>query len=105
MRGAPSIPRGALPPAPPAEPSGSPPLALGFRRSIWTRRNFLGTTGGLVLGFALPIRRRPCLADAAGPAEPAQVTAFLRIASDDTITVIANHTEMGQGIWTTIPML
>lgn len=72
----------------------------------WTRRGFLGATGGLVLGFALPLRRRPYLADAAAVvAQPAEVTAFLHIGTDDIVTVMANHSEMGQGVWTTIPML
>ncbi len=72
--------------------------------TTWTRRGFLGATGGLVIGFALPIRRRPYLAEAAA-GEPATVTAFLRIGTDDVVTVMANHSEMGQGVWTTIPML
>jgi isoquinoline 1-oxidoreductase beta subunit len=74
--------------------------------TTWTRRGFLGATGGLVIGFAVPTRRRPHLADAATTAaEPAAVTAFLRIGTDDVVTVMANHSEMGQGIWTAIPML
>ncbi|HEX3481390.1 MAG TPA: xanthine dehydrogenase family protein molybdopterin-binding subunit [Kofleriaceae bacterium] len=71
----------------------------------WTRRGFLGATGGLVIGFALPVRRRPYLVEAAVAGEPATVTAFLRIGTDDVVTVMANHSEMGQGVWTTIPML
>lgn len=73
--------------------------------TTWTRRGFLGATGGLVIGFALPVRRRPYLAEAATAGEPATVTAFLRIGTDDVVTVLANHSEMGQGVWTTIPML
>ncbi len=73
--------------------------------SALTRRGFIGATGGgLVLGFALPLKRRAFLVDAA-PAEAAQVTAFLRIAPDDTVTVLLPHSEMGQGIWTSLPML
>jgi isoquinoline 1-oxidoreductase subunit beta len=72
--------------------------------TTWTRRGFLGATGGLVIGFALPVRRRPYLAEAAA-GETATVTAFLRIGTDDVVTVMANHSEMGQGVWTTIPML
>ena len=75
--------------------------------TTWTRRGFLATTGGLVIGFSLPGRRRPYLADAAEAAAgaPAEVTAFLRIGTDGAVTVLANHSEMGQGVWTTIPML
>ena len=31
--------------------------------------------------------------------------AFVRIAPDDTVTVIVNHSEMGQGVYTSLPML
>src|SRR5207247_6335041 len=31
--------------------------------------------------------------------------AFVRIAADERVTVIANHSEMGQGIYTSLPML
>ena len=36
---------------------------------------------------------------------PFAPNAFLRIASDDTVTVIVNHSEMGQGVYTALPML
>ncbi|HEU4730854.1 MAG TPA: molybdopterin cofactor-binding domain-containing protein, partial [Kofleriaceae bacterium] len=75
--------------------------------TTWTRRGFLELAGGLAIGFALPVKRRPYLAEAAGgePAAPAAVNAFLHIGSDDTVTVLVNHSEMGQGIWTSLPML
>src|SRR5262249_59058808 len=31
--------------------------------------------------------------------------AFVQIAPDDTVTIKIAHSEMGQGIWTTLPML
>jgi isoquinoline 1-oxidoreductase beta subunit len=68
------------------------------------RREFIeASAAGLVLGFALPLGRRPGLAEAA-PAD-AQLNLFLRIGVDDTVTVLLNHSEMGQGIWTALPML
>ncbi|MEP6689325.1 MAG: xanthine dehydrogenase family protein molybdopterin-binding subunit, partial [Gemmatimonadales bacterium] len=36
---------------------------------------------------------------------PFAPNAFLRIGSDDTVTVLLSHSEMGQGVWTTLPML
>jgi isoquinoline 1-oxidoreductase beta subunit len=69
-----------------------------------SRRQVLGAAGGLVIGFALPSKRRPLLVEAA-IAEPANMGAFLRIAPDDTVTVLLPHSEMGQGIWTSLPML
>jgi isoquinoline 1-oxidoreductase beta subunit len=74
-----------------------------------SRREFLKygalATGGLVVGFFVPTAFRRALA--ATPAAPAlpPANAFLRIAADDTVTVLLSHSEMGQGIWTTLPML
>ncbi len=75
---------------------------LGF-----SRRRFLQTTGavtgGLVLGFYLPDRSLGRAA-AATP-QPFAPNAFVRIATDDTITVLVNKSEMGQGVYTSLPML
>jgi len=75
------------------------------------RRKFLvasaGATAGLVIGFHVPFAGRFALAQ-----EPANATptlpppnAFLQIAPDGTVSVQLAHSEMGQGIWTTLPML
>lgn len=72
-----------------------------------SRRDFIaaGTlVGGLVIAFFVPGARRYALAQPA-PAPLPPPNAFLRIGSDDTITVMLAHSEMGQGIWTTLPML
>src|SRR4029077_2902365 len=31
--------------------------------------------------------------------------AFVRVGSDDSVTILLAHSEMGQGIWTSLPML
>ena len=75
------------------------------------RRDFLRATalagGGLVIGFLVPGARRFAMAQEATAAAPTTFVpnAFLSIAADDTITVQLAHAEMGQGIWTTLPML
>lgn len=70
-----------------------------------SRRNFLKTSvlagGGLIVGFVLPSASR--LAVAAAPSF--QPNAYLRIASDNTVTVLCGLSEMGQGVHTAIPML
>jgi isoquinoline 1-oxidoreductase beta subunit len=70
------------------------------------RREFLKNsalaTGGLVIAFAVPGAKRFALAQTATAFVP---NAFLRVGSDDSITVLIPHSEMGQGIWTTLPML
>jgi isoquinoline 1-oxidoreductase beta subunit len=77
-----------------------------------SRRDFLKssalTGGGLVIGFAIPLARRFAHAQESATTNSAATftpNAFLRIASDDSITVLLAHSEMGQGIWTTLPML
>src|SRR6266700_743574 len=80
----------------------TPPKSLG-------RREFLKTTatisGGLCIAAYVPelsAGARELAPAGAGVFAP---NAFVRIAPDDTITVIANHSEMGQGVYTSLPML
>jgi isoquinoline 1-oxidoreductase beta subunit len=81
------------------------------RSTSLDRRTFLKTSAGaaaaLVIGFHV---RWPAAAtaDPPPPAPPAPwpaPNAFLRIGADETITVLLAHSEMGQGVWTTLPML
>jgi len=64
------------------------------------RRAFLqvaGTVGaGLVIGFKIPNRR------GVAPFAP---NAWLRIGTDDSVLVIVDRSEMGQGVTTALPML
>ncbi|KAA0679022.1 xanthine dehydrogenase family protein molybdopterin-binding subunit [Roseomonas genomospecies 6] len=68
-----------------------------------SRRGFLkGAGGALVLGAMLP--RSSFAAETAapkivGPADP-RPQAFIRIAADDTVTVLVKHLDKGQGIMT-----
>nr|WP_277929377.1 MULTISPECIES: xanthine dehydrogenase family protein molybdopterin-binding subunit [unclassified Lysobacter] len=74
-----------------------------------SRRNLLKTAtlagGGLVIGIAIPVAKRFALAQEAQALAAFAPNAFLRIAADDSITVLSAHSEMGQGIWTMLPML
>lgn len=75
------------------------------------RRAFLKSaataSAGLVIAFFLPDAVRQALAQEGAPAAkpPVAPNAFIRIAPDDTVTVLLKHSEMGQGIWTSIPMV
>ncbi|WP_020654834.1 xanthine dehydrogenase family protein molybdopterin-binding subunit [Massilia niastensis] len=73
-----------------------------------SRRGFLkagaGVTGGLVLGFFLPGSNKFAQAQAQG-AKVYAPNAFLRVAPDNTVTVIVNRLEFGQGVQTSLPML
>jgi isoquinoline 1-oxidoreductase subunit beta len=88
-----------------------------------SRRRFLQQSalagGGLILGVYLPSNASAAtdvakaneqnsttagtsLKDPSGRFAP---NAFVRIAPDDTVTVIVNHSEMGQGPYTSVPMM
>jgi isoquinoline 1-oxidoreductase beta subunit len=73
-----------------------------------SRREFLKigavVTGGLVIAFTVPGTKRFARAEGP-PTGPFVPNAFLRVGSDDNVTVLLAHSEMGQGIWTTLPML
>lgn len=72
-----------------------------------SRRDFLKTGvlagGGLVLGFHLSPRQMARGAEPSGAVFAPN--AFVRIAPDESVTVLVNHSEMGQGVYTALPML
>jgi isoquinoline 1-oxidoreductase subunit beta len=73
-----------------------------------SRRGFVrgasASLAGLVLSFYVPENAaRAANTSPQTPLPPAN--AFLRIAPDDAVTVVLAHSEMGQGIWTTLAML
>ena len=75
-----------------------------------SRRGFIKqatlVAGSLVVAFSIPQAKRFMGAAEAAEALPvAAPNAFLRIGADDSITVLLAHSEMGQGVWTTLPML
>ena len=71
------------------------------------RRDFLRTGaaagGGLLIALHLPELARAA-SHSAVPVEFAP-NAFIRIGSDDIVTVMVNKSEMGQGVYTSLPML
>jgi len=71
-----------------------------------SRRDFLKTatagSAGLALAFSLPMGSRLARATTAITFEP---NAFLRIGIDEMITVVVKHSEMGQGVFTSLPMI
>jgi isoquinoline 1-oxidoreductase subunit beta len=78
-------------------------MMIGFSSS---RRSFLARTsaaaGSLILAFHVPASR------AAGPAAQRGVfspNAYLRVGADDSVTIVVALVEMGQGTFTSIPML
>ncbi|HNC51688.1 MAG TPA: xanthine dehydrogenase family protein molybdopterin-binding subunit [Accumulibacter sp.] len=72
-----------------------------------SRRRFLRGSAGLTLGFVLPAAGAAAVRAGGGP--PAAATfapnAFLRIGTDNTVTVLSKHLEMGQGTYTGLATL
>jgi len=70
-----------------------------------TRREFLHVAGAagasLVIGFTIP----GCAPGGAPPGPPLEPNAWLRIGTDESILVIVDRSEMGQGVTTSLPML
>ena len=71
------------------------------------RRDFLRLTvtasGGLLIGFYFPGLSSHAEADDSG--KRFAPNAFVRIGADERITVVVNHSEMGQGVYTALPMI
>jgi len=70
-----------------------------------TRRDFLKVTalvgGGLTLGVSLP----GMIVDAQAAGTLYTPNAWVHIADDNTVTLISARSEMGQGVYTSMPML
>jgi len=75
---------------------------------LLTRRVLLMAGGSLALGVALPAqpagRHSEALAATQAPA-PFEPNAFIRIGTDDSVTLTMARVEMGQGIYTALSML
>ncbi|HEV2749985.1 MAG TPA: xanthine dehydrogenase family protein molybdopterin-binding subunit [Gemmatimonadales bacterium] len=74
-----------------------------------SRRDFvvvLTTAGsGLLLGCRVGERSRAATATAAAPPPAFAPNAFIRIGADGRVTLVMNQVEMGQGTYTSMPML
>ena len=72
-----------------------------------SRRDLLAASGtGLIIAFVVPRRAEALVAGPPSKKKPLPPpNAFLRIGPDESITIVIAHSEMGQGIWTTLPML
>jgi isoquinoline 1-oxidoreductase beta subunit len=71
--------------------------------STISRRRFLGTTAaagaGLVIGIHLPTKAHGQAQNLFSP------NAYLRISPEGKITIVVARSEMGQGVWTSLPMI
>ena len=73
------------------------------------RRDFLKATvtlgGGLLISAYIPQWNKTSAATLVDATHPFAPNAFVRVGTDDSITIIANHSEMGQGVYTSLPMM
>ncbi len=74
-----------------------------------SRRTFLragaAAGGGLLVSFSLPARIDAAFAPGASPARDFMPNGFIRIDRDGRVTLIMHKVEMGQGTYTSMPML
>ena len=70
-----------------------------------SRRRFLEVTGGAAAGLTLGFHVPPMRRGMAGGAASAVLNAWIRIAPDDTVTLVLSQSEMGQGVYTSLPMI
>jgi isoquinoline 1-oxidoreductase beta subunit len=70
--------------------------------SATSRREFLETTSGLVIAFAIPSARLAARHPVAAPFAP---NAWLRIGTDGMVTLTLDRSEMGQGSQTGLAMI
>jgi len=97
------------------QPFSAPLAVLSPATKIaWDRRGFLKSVGGAAAGLVIAfqwsggsLRAAPALrqAGATTGSEVFAPNAFVRISPDGSVTVVINHSEMGQGIATALPML
>ena len=76
-----------------------------------SRRSFVVTTtiagAGLLLGVHVPGRRRP-MSETEGhsaSATPFAPNAWIRLDETGDVTILVHKSEMGQGVWTALPMI
>ena len=75
-----------------------------------TRRAFVGTgllaSGALVIGVSIqPGNRSEKVAGLIADADEHVFDIWIKISSDNTVTIIVPHAEMGQGVHTTLAMM
>jgi len=74
-----------------------------------SRRAFLQSTalagGGLLLGWARPVRAAEFRVAAAQGSAEVPLTAWVRVTPDNQVTLIVSQAEIGQGISTTLPAI
>ena len=86
--------------------SDSKASSAGSGDASLSRRGFLQTGaaagGALMVGFVMP---STMMRAQAGPMPSAMPNSWIRVSSDNTVTILCARSEMGQGVWTSMPTL
>ncbi len=73
------------------------------------RRSFIQTgtaaAGGLVIGFYLPEGSQARAAESGSEINAPKLNAYVRVGTDDTVTLTVHRAELGQGSMTAVPMM
>ncbi|MCH2170610.1 xanthine dehydrogenase family protein molybdopterin-binding subunit [Myxococcota bacterium] len=74
-----------------------------------SRRRFLAVSGGgaagLMLSFSLPLESLAREVEVAQSDEPNELNAWVRVSEDGSVSFSVSEIEMGQGVFTAIPMI
>src|SRR4249920_792493 len=74
--------------------------------SQFNRRDFLKTSAaGLSFAFTLAADPRMLIGEAVAADAPLSASAWITIATDGSITIVSPAAEMGQGSFTTLPLI
>ena len=84
-------------------------LVTSTRTPPLNRRDFIkvsvSSAGGLMLGFKLPALAAVTPYQTSANEISAEINAWLTIDPDNTVTIRVAQAEMGQGVWTSLPMI
>ena len=93
-------------PATEMTPCPAPLEGEGIERRRFLKATALVSTGLVIACFVPPAMRRALAEGAASAAKPPVApNAFIHVAPDDSVTILLKHSEMGQGVWTSLPMV
>ncbi len=75
------------------------------RTGEYSRRDFLKVGAAAGAGLTIAIQLPGCAAPKGPVTTPFHPNAWVRVSTDDTVTLITDRSEMGQGTYTSLPML
>jgi len=75
------------------------------QRGPVSRRDFIKVSAAAGAGLTLAVHLPGCAAPKGPVTTPFHPNAWVRISTDDTVTLVVDRSEMGQGTYTSLPML